>query len=102
VRLTAQGHHVSHTHPLGSISSALYVALPPPDQLGEAPAGWIRFGVPPPGLGLKLPALAQFEPKPGRLILFPSTMWHDTLPFDAGERLVIAFDVICPRPPHPR
>jgi Flp pilus assembly protein TadD len=102
VRLTAHGHHVSHTHPLGSISSALYVALPPPAQLGAAPAGWIRFGVPPPVLGLNLPALAQIEPKPGRLILFPSTMWHETLPFDDGERLVIAFDVICPRPPRPR
>jgi hypothetical protein len=24
-------------------------------------------------------------------------MWHETLPFDAGERLVIAFDVMRPR-----
>jgi tetratricopeptide (TPR) repeat protein len=102
VRLTAGGHHVSHTHPMGWISSALYVSLPPPDELGAAPAGWIRFGVPPAVLGLNLPALGQVEPKPGRLILFPSTMWHDTLPFDDGERLVIAFDVISPRPQHPR
>jgi tetratricopeptide (TPR) repeat protein len=102
VRLTRQGHHVSHTHPMGWISSALYVSLPPPQQLGAAPAGWIRFGVPPPVLGLTLPALGQFEPKPGRLILFPSTMWHETLPFDDGERLTIAFDVIAPRPPRPR
>jgi tetratricopeptide (TPR) repeat protein len=101
VRLTRQGHHVSHTHPLGWISSALYVSLPQPAQLGAAPAGWIRFGVPPPALGLNLPGYGAFEPKPGRLILFPSTMWHDTLPFDDGERLVIAFDVIAPRPPRP-
>ena len=97
VRLRRQGFHVSHTHPMGWISSALYVSLPGPDQLGAAPAGWIRFGAPPPGLGLNLPAYGQFEPKPGRLILFPSTMWHETLPFDAGERLVIAFDVMRPR-----
>ncbi len=96
VRLTAQGHHVSHTHPRGWISSALYVALPPPGRRGPPPAGWIRFGVPPDFLGLKLPALAQLEPKPGRLILFPSTLWHETLPFDDGERLVIAFDVMRP------
>ncbi len=99
VRLTAQGHHVSHTHPMGWISSALYVSLPPCGQLGAAPAGWIRFGVPPAVLGLSLRGLAQFEPRPGRLILFPSTMWHDTLPFDDGERLVIAFDVMRPRQP---
>lgn len=101
VRLTAQGRHVSHTHPRGWISSALYVSLPQPGQGGAAPAGWIRFGVPPAELGLQLPGLGQFEPKPGRLILFPSTMWHETLPFEAGERLVIAFDVIPPRRPRP-
>lgn len=107
VRLTRQGHHVSHTHPLGWISSALYVALPQPDQLGAAPAGFIRFGVPPAVLGLQLPGLGQCAPKPGRLILFPSTMWHETLPFDAGERLAIAFDIMRPPaggtgPPPPR
>jgi tetratricopeptide (TPR) repeat protein len=99
VRLTAQGHHVSHTHPNGWISSALYVALPQPAQLGPAPAGFIRFGVPPARLGLNVGGFGQFEPKPGRLILFPSTMWHETLPFDDGERLVIAFDVMRPRQP---
>ena len=96
-RLTAQGHHVSHTHPMGWLSSAFYVSLPQPGQLGAAPAGWIRFGVPPAGLGLDLDAVGQFEPKPGRLILFPSTLWHETLPFDDGERLVIAFDIMRPR-----
>ncbi len=99
VRLTARGHHVSHTHPKGWISSAFYVALPQPGQLGAAPAGFLRFGVPPAGLGLNLRELGQIEPKPGRLILFPSTLWHETLPFDDGERLVIAFDVMRPRQP---
>jgi Flp pilus assembly protein TadD len=93
VRLAGQGFHVSHTHPQGWISSALYVALPG-RQMGAAPAGWIRFGVPPENLRSSLPAYAQCEPKPGRLILFPSTLWHQTMPFDDGERLVIAFDVM--------
>jgi tetratricopeptide (TPR) repeat protein len=97
VRLRPGGFHVSHTHPKGWISSALYVSLPEPKQLGAAPAGWIRFGVPPEGLGLDLPAYGQVEPKPGRLVLFPSTLWHQTLPFDDGERLGIAFDVMRPR-----
>jgi hypothetical protein len=26
-------------------------------------------------------------------VLFPSTMWHSTYPFEAGERLTIAFDI---------
>lgn len=96
VRLTSQGFHVSHTHPMGWISSALYVSLPQPRQRGPAPAGWISFGAPPTGLGLDLAPYSQIEPRPGRLILFPSTMWHETLPFDDGERLVVAFDVMRP------
>jgi tetratricopeptide (TPR) repeat protein len=97
VRLQGSGFHVSPTHPLGWISSALYVKLPEPAQLGTAPAGWISFGTPPPDLGLQLPPYQRVEPKAGRLILFPSTMWHCTLPFDAGERLTVAFDVRAPR-----
>jgi hypothetical protein len=96
VRLQAQGFHVSHTHPQGWISSALYVALPPPTQLGAPPAGWLEFGRPPPELGLNLPPYALIEPRPGRLVLFPSTLWHATVPFDDGERLTIAFDVRLP------
>lgn len=101
VRLGGQGYHVSHTHPLGWISSAFYVALPPAAQLGVPPAGWISFGTPPPDLKVDLSAYAEIEPRPGRLVLFPSTMWHRTVPFDAGERLVVAFDVRTPRRPQP-
>ena len=89
VRLSGQGFHVVHTHPLGWISSASYVSLP--DRLGEGQAGWLQLGAPPPDLRLDLPPYRMIEPKPGRLALFPSTMWHGTLPFDDGERLTIAF-----------
>lgn len=93
VRLSAQGHHSVHTHPQGWISSALYVSLPSPEDLGAQPAGWLSFGSPPPELNLSLPPFHAVEPKPGRLVLFPSTMWHETVPFNDGERLSIAFDV---------
>jgi len=33
------------------------------------------------------------EPKPCRLALFPSWMWHGTRPFGEGERMTVAFDV---------
>jgi hypothetical protein len=78
---------------MGWISSALYVALPEPHRLGAAPAGWLSFGTPPPELGLDLPPYRQVEPRRGRLVLFPSTLWHCTLPFADGERLSIAFDI---------
>ena len=96
VRLARQGHNVPHMHPKGWISSAFYVSLPPAPQMGAPPAGWIQFGRPPTELGLALEPYRQIEPQPGRLALFPSTMWHNTVPFEDGERLVIAFDVQVP------
>jgi Putative 2OG-Fe(II) oxygenase len=94
VRLAAQGFHSCHTHTRGWISSALYVSLP--EKPGAPPAGWIEFGAPPPELGLSLVPYLRVEPQPGRLVLFPSTMWHGTVPFDDGERLTIAFDIVVP------
>lgn len=95
VRLQDKGYHASHTHVMSWISSAFYVALP--ETPGPPPAGWLGLGTPPPELGLDLPAYAKVEPKPGRLVLFPSTMWHSTYPFEAGERLTIAFDIRRPQ-----
>ena len=97
VRLRSQGFNVSHTHPMGWISSAFYVKLPKADKLGRPPAGWIQFGTPPPELELPLQASMKIKPKVGHLVLFPSTTWHSTVPFDDGERLVVAFDVRPPR-----
>ena len=35
------------------------------------------------------------RPEPGRLVLFPSYLWHGTAPFETDEsRLTIAFDVL--------
>jgi tetratricopeptide (TPR) repeat protein len=96
VRLSAQGHHANHIHPAGWLSSALYVALPEEGERGEAPAGWLSLGEPQAQLGLGLEPFRLVEPKPGRLVLFPSTMWHGTVPFERGERLTVAFDVARP------
>ena len=92
VRLTGGGRHANHVHPAGWFSSALYVALPGEAERGPAPAGWLTLGEVP-ELGLGLEPFRTIEPKPGRLVLFPSTMWHGTRPFAAGERLTVAFDV---------
>lgn len=93
VRLRAGGRHTDHIHPKGWVSSALHVVLPPPNP--DAPrAGWLRFGAVRLGVGLDLPAEHWVEPSPGRVVLFPSWMWHGTEPFTGdGERLTLAFDV---------
>lgn len=96
VRLTGEGFHVNHFHPQGWLSSAFYVSLPEPAMGGPDRAGWLSLGEAT-ELGLQLEPIRLVEPKPGRLVLFPSTMWHGTRPFAAGERLTVAFDVA--RPP---
>ncbi len=93
VRLMGAGYHASHTHSLAWLSSAFYVALPDAAEMGIAPAGWLSLGTPPPELNLNLKPYGQIAPVPGRLAIFPSTMWHSTEPFEAGERLTMAFDV---------
>ena len=97
VRLASQGHNVPHTHAMGWLSTAFYVALPGSADLGPPPAGHIAFGQPPAELGLALEPYRTIAPEAGKLAVFPSTMWHATVPFDHGERLVIAFDIRRPR-----
>lgn len=91
VRLVAGGQHANHVHPMGWLSSALYIVLPP--DLGRDEAGWLTLGEPQEQLKLDLPPRRMVEPRPGRLALFPSWMWHGTRPFGEGERLTVAFDV---------
>ena len=91
VRLTGGGYHANHVHPFGWISSALYIVLPP--DLGQDEAGYLTLGEPQAQLKIDLAPTKLVEPKPGRLALFPSWMWHGTRRFGAGERMTIAFDV---------
>lgn len=99
VRLQSQGFHTDHVHSHGWISSAFYVALP--DSLGTGSRadnrdGWLTLGE----CRELVPDLAPFrtvEPRVGRLVLFPSTMWHGTRPFSDGERMTVAFDIAYPK-----
>lgn len=97
VRLRGGGYHANHVHPQGWISSALYIALPADGGEAAPHAGWLALGEPQTALGLALPPTQLVHPAPGRLILFPSWLWHGTRPFSAGERLTVAFDVAPPR-----
>lgn len=100
VLLRGAGHHANHIHQAGWLSSALYVDLPEQQEMGPEPAGWFTIGQPPIELEIDLPPILTIEPKPGRLVLFPSSMWHGTNPIKGGERLTVAFDVAPPVAPN--
>jgi uncharacterized protein (TIGR02466 family) len=94
VRLRRGGFHVNHIHPQGWISSAYYVSVPEEIADPTMKSGWLKFAEPrfpmPSGGPLRL-----IQPKPGRLVLFPSYLWHGTNPMAGDEpRLTIAFDAL--------
>lgn len=93
VWLKPGGHHVNHVHPEGWLSSAYYVRVPPFENERSPHAGWLKFGEPQIPIP-NCPPAHWIEPKPGRLALFPSYMWHGTEPFYEGkERMTVAFDM---------
>ena len=104
IRITAWGvildegaYQVPHIHPSAWLSGVYYVALPP--ALGaddDGTAGWIEFGKPYWDFRIRAkPETRLIEPEEGLMLLFPSYMFHRTLPFSGpGERISIAFDVL--------
>ena len=94
VQLHRQGFHVNHLHPQGWISSAYYVDVPSEVQDTALRSGWLKFGeprFPVPGATVE----QHLQPVPGRLVLFPSYLWHGTTPIHgATPRLTIAFDAL--------
>lgn len=92
-----QGEISSHIHEQSWLSGAYYVSLPEAMEADAAEnAGWIEFGRP----SAELPsvpdgALRCIQPREGLLLLFPSYLYHRTLPFrGAGERISMSFDLV--------
>jgi uncharacterized protein (TIGR02466 family) len=94
-RLRQEGFHTNHVHPKGWISSSYYVALPTAVRDGDRHEGWIKFGESNLGLGSRERIEKIVQPEEGLLVLFPSYMYHGTIPFASDEaRTTIAFDVV--------
>lgn len=93
--LKANGFHTNHIHPMGWISSALYVSLPSDVADATSKGGWFKIGESNMGLGADDRPERFVKPEPGLLVLFPSYLWHGTVPFSSDEtRLTVAFDVV--------
>lgn len=91
-RAAGQGYIDTHIHEDSWLSGAFYVELPPSVDAGEQ--GWIEFGRPYGSLPPHAPALRTERPVVGDLLLFPSYLFHRTLPYRGdGERISISFDL---------
>lgn len=94
VKLHGDGFHVNHVHPEGWISSAFYVDVPNGTDTDPKQRGSIKFGEPP----FKVPGMGPehvVAPRAGQLVLFPSYMWHGTIPIAKGaSRMTLPFDAV--------
>lgn len=95
VVLQTRGHQRPHIHPSGWLSGVYYVHVP--DSIGDtSQQGWIEFGCPPANIGCRADhPTTRVMPRPGKMMLFPSYVYHDTVPFeDEQNRISFAFDIV--------
>ena len=96
VKMQQGGHLNAHIHEIGWISGAVYLAMPPINGL----EGAFEYGthgddypILAPQNALSFPT-AQIMPKVGDIVLFPSSLFHRTIPFNSVDsRICIAFDL---------
>jgi hypothetical protein len=93
-RLLKHGYQIPHIHTTGWLSGVIYLKTPPPSSNNE---GAIEFSL----HGHELPIIDEniprrtHNPKEGDIVLFPSSLFHKTIPFITDtERCVIAFDML--------
>ena len=92
VKLVQKGFQKSHIHPGGWLSGVFYLKVPDKlkDKEGSLKLSLCGYDYP---YDKKLPDLI-FAPKNFDIVLFPSSLFHETIPFNSQEeRHVIAFDL---------
>ncbi len=93
IRLIKGGHQTEHIHSGAWLSGIFYLQMP---KCTDQEEGSIELGL----WGYDYPILNKsypknrFYPKNGGIILFPSSLFHRTIPFHSDEeRMSIAFDL---------
>ncbi len=98
VKMHQGGHLSAHIHEIGWISGAVYLAMPTP-KAGSI-EGAFEYGTHGDDYPIIAPKtqqnfpVAHVMPKVGDIVLFPSSLFHRTIPFNAdAARICIAFDL---------
>ena len=87
-----QGYQKSHIHPAGWLSGVFYLKVPKFLNKNEGSIEFALYGYDYPN-DKNLPNLIH-KPKIFDIALFPSSLFHRTIPFSSQEeRQVIAFDL---------
>ncbi|NNE58320.1 MAG: tetratricopeptide repeat protein [Hellea sp.] len=99
VRQEGEGFHANHIHAQSWISATFFVTGPAKKQTKASKAGALKFGEPPfeaPDKDGKIMKPEHWvQSKAGRLVLFPSYMWHGTEKYKSTTpRLTLSFDVL--------
>ena len=98
VKMQQGGHLSAHIHEIGWVSGAVYLAMPTPKlNSNEGAFEYGTHGDDYPILSPKTQKdfpVAHIMPSVGDIVLFPSSLFHRTIPFKANEsRICIAFDL---------
>lgn len=92
-RVAPGGSIPNHIHDNGWISAVYFASGPDPG--GDERSGSLKFGEPPFDAHLSEPIARLVKPEPGRLVLFPSYLWHGSIAFEtATPRITLSFDAI--------
>jgi uncharacterized protein (TIGR02466 family) len=94
VRMRTGGHLTSHIHETGWLSGSLYLAMPRANADSEE--GSIEFSTHGDNYPQRHAGFPKrtISPHVGDIVLFPSSLFHRTIPFSSTEeRVCIAFDV---------
>lgn len=93
VKMQNGGHLDAHIHEIGWISGAVYLAMPETEDPREGAFEYGTHGDQYPQLHHRFPS-GLIKPAVGDIVLFPSSLFHRTIPFHAEtERICIAFDL---------
>lgn len=94
VKLMKGGHQKAHIHSGGWLSGVFYLQVPKKMKANEGAIAFSLHGYDYRVENQDIPT-KEHTPLAGELVLFPSSLFHWTIPFDSDEeRQCIAFDVI--------
>lgn len=95
VILKDKGFHKNHYHTSGWMSSPFYLAIPALITKSKNKEGWLKLGEPGFNMYTKLVPEVFIKPEEGKLVQFPSYVWHGTNKLNgAVERIAIAYDLV--------